>query len=64
MAVILNPAPALSIVQAAVVSTRVAGVPPCSSPAARAILKHAACAAAMSSSGFVPAAPSNRVRNE
>ena len=49
------------MVHAAVVSTRVTGLPAFSSPAERAMLRQAACAAAISSSGFVPFAPSNRV---
>src|SRR5207249_10219253 len=51
-------------VHAAVVSRRVTGFPAFSNPADRAIEKQAACAAAISSSGLVPALPSNRVANE
>src|SRR5437763_1962391 len=51
----------MSMVQAAVVSTRVTGFPAFSSPAERAMLRQAACAAAISSSGLVPCFPSNRV---
>jgi hypothetical protein len=62
--VILNPSPAFSIVQEALVVIRVAGVPFFSSPADRAMLRHAAWAAAISSSGLVPRALSNRVAKE
>src|SRR2546425_5033882 len=51
----------ISIVQAASVWTRVAGLPAFSRPAERAMLRQAACAAAISSSGFVPGFPSKRV---
>jgi hypothetical protein len=62
--VILKPSPAFSTVHLAVVAIRVAGVPAASSPAARAMLMQAACAAAISSSGLVPFSPSNRVPKE
>src|SRR5213594_2916073 len=51
----------ISRVQPASVWTRLAGLPAFSSPAERAMLKHAACAAAISSSGLVPGFPSKRV---
>src|SRR5260370_234219 len=50
----------ISIVHAAVVSTLAAGFPERSSPAASAMLRQAACAAAISSSGFVPFAPDHQ----
>src|SRR5262245_7736514 len=53
-----------SIVAVASVSIRVAGVPAFSNPDDSAMLKHAAWAAAISSSGLVPLAFSNRVANE
>ena len=62
--VIVNPVACFSTVQAALVSTFVAGVPACSSATASAMLKHAASAAASSSSGFEPAPFSNREPNE
>src|SRR4051794_39195590 len=61
MVVILNASPTFSMVQAAWVSTLVGGVPFFSSPADSAMEKHAACAAASSSSGFEPGASSKRV---
>src|SRR5437588_5311171 len=61
--VILGAPSTMSMVQAAVVSTRVTGLPAFSNPAERAMLRHAACAAAINSSGLVPFAPSNRVAN-
>src|SRR5439155_13592026 len=61
--VILGAPSTISRVHAAVVSTRVTGFPAFSRPADRAMLKQAACAAAISSSGFVPFFPSNRVAN-
>ena len=64
MRVIFGAPSTVSNVHAAVVSTRVTGFPAFSSPADSAIEKHAACAAAISSSGLVPALPSNRVANE
>ena len=64
MRVILKPSPAFSMVQDALVLMRVAGVPFFSSPAERAMLRQAACAAAISSSGLVPLAPSKRVGKE
>ena len=59
--VILGAPSTISSVQEARVSTRVTGVPAFSRPAERAMLKHAACAAAISSSGFVPFEPPKRV---
>ena len=64
MRVILKPSPALSIVAEAVVVMRVAGVPAFSSAPHSAMLRQEACAAAISSSGLVPLAPSNRVGKE
>jgi hypothetical protein len=64
MRVIRKPAPALSIVAEAVVVMRVGGVPAFSSTPLSAMLRQEACAAAISSSGFVPFAPSKRVENE
>ena len=59
--VILNPPPVCgSTVHAASVSTYVAGVPFFSRPPPSAMLKHAASAAARSSSGFDPAPSSKR----
>jgi hypothetical protein len=62
--VMRNPSPTLSTVHAALVVIRVAGVPACSSPTASAMLKQAAWAAAISSSGFDPFVSPNRVPNE
>ena len=61
---ILKPSPTLSMVAEAVVVMRVAGVPAFSKSALSAMLRQEACAAAISSSGLVPLAPSNRVANE
>lgn len=49
------------MVHAAVVLMRVAGVPASSRPSDSAMLRQEAIAAAISSSGVVPFAPSNRV---
>src|SRR4051812_8066198 len=62
--VILTPSPTLSIDTSAVVCTRLGLCPALPSPAASAIEKHAACAAPMSSSGFVPGDCSKREPNE
>ena len=62
--VILKPSPTLSMVHEALVVIRVAGVPAASSPADSAMLRQEAWAAAISSSGLVPLALSNRVANE
>src|SRR5918998_2625418 len=64
MRVILKPSPTFSTVQAASVSTRRGVAPARSRPTLSAMLKHAACAAASSSSGFEPGASSNRDPNE
>src|SRR5262245_41877819 len=64
MRVILMPAAPISTVHEAVVLIFFAGVPAFSKPAARAMLRQAACAAAINSSGLVPFAPSNRVEKE
>jgi len=60
MVVMPNPPGTASMVHAAVVSTFVAGVPFFSRPEASAMLKHAASAAARSSSGFDPLPLSKR----
>ncbi len=56
----VKPSPCFSMVQAASVCTRSAGVPPFSSVADSAMLKQAAWAAARSSSGLVPPASPKR----
>ena len=61
---IRKPLVTLLVVAEAVVVIRVAGVPAFSNSALNAMLRHEACAAAISSSGLVPLAPSNRVLNE
>ena len=61
MRVIVGVPLTISSVQAASVCTRVAGLPAFSRPAASAMLKQAAWAAAISSSGLVPFLPSKRV---
>ena len=64
MRVMRNPSPTLSTVHAAFVVMLVGGVPACSRPADSAMLRHAACAAAINSSGFDPISPPKRVPNE
>src|SRR5258706_10619762 len=54
------PSPMSGVAEARV-STRVTGVPAFSRPADKAILKQAACAAAINSSGLVPFDPPKRV---
>ncbi len=58
--VILKPSPTFSMVHEASVATRVGVFPARSSPAESAMLRHAACAAAINSSGFEPLASSKR----
>src|SRR3989442_559382 len=60
---VLGPPWPCPVCPAAVVSPRVAAFPSFSTPATSAMLTRAAGAAAMSSSGFVPFFPSNRVAN-
>src|SRR5271169_1289986 len=62
--VIENPSPTLSSVTVAVVSSFCAVIPAPPSCAESAIVKHPACAAARSSSGFVPTPFSKRVLKE
>src|SRR6185312_10274485 len=62
--VIRNPCPSGSRLTAASVVSSVGVKPAPCSWKARAIVKHPACAAAISSSGFVPFSFSKRVRNE
>src|SRR6266498_2056664 len=57
--VILKPSPTFSSLTLALVLIRVGLKPPFVSPAARAIEKHPACAAPISSSGLVPVPSSN-----
>src|SRR3984893_12199551 len=62
--VIVKPASSFSSVTAAAVSRLSGGMPALPSCAESAIVKHPACAAAINSSGFVPAPFSKRVENE
>ena len=61
---ILNPSPTFSRVTSAVVEMRSGLNPALPSPFESAMEKQPAWAAPISSSGFVPGAPSNRVLNE